>query len=60
MKTKLIMQIHDELVFDVASNELDKVKTIVKKHMEQAMKLAVPVKVNLKAGKNWGQMKGLD
>jgi len=60
LKTKLIMQIHDELVFDVASNELDKVKTIVKKHMEQAMKLAVPVKVNLKAGKNWGQMKGLD
>jgi len=57
LKTKLIMQIHDELVFDVASNELGKVKTIVKKHMEQAIKLAVPVKVNLKAGKSWGQMK---
>ena len=60
LKTKLIMQIHDELVFDVANNELDKVKVIVKKHMEQAIKLVVPVKVNLKAGKSWGQMKELE
>ncbi|NQT28879.1 MAG: DNA polymerase I, partial [Candidatus Omnitrophica bacterium] len=57
LKTKLIIQIHDELVFDVANNELDKVKTIIKKHMESAMKLAVPIKVNLKVGKSWGQMK---
>lgn len=57
LKTKLIMQIHDELVFDVASNELNKVKTIVKKRMEGAMNLAVPIKVNLKAGNSWGQMK---
>ncbi len=53
------MQIHDELVFDVASNELDKVKIIVKKYMEGAMRLAVPIKVNLKSGNNWGQMEEL-
>ncbi len=60
LKTKLIMQIHDELVFDVASNELGKIKTIVKKYMEGAIKLVVPVKVNLKVGKSWGQMKELE
>ena len=59
LKTRLIMQIHDELVFDVASNELDKVKIIVKKYMEGAMRLAVPIKVNLKSGNNWGQMEEL-
>ena len=57
LKTKLIMQIHDELVFDVASNELNKVKAIVKKYMEGAMNLAVKIKVNLKSGNSWGQMK---
>ena len=59
LKTKLIIQIHDELVFDVAPNELGEIKAIVKKHMEQAIKLAVPVKVNLKAGQSWGRMKVL-
>ena len=57
LKTKLIMQIHDELVFDVAPGELEEVKVFIKKYMEEAIKLIVPVKVNLKAGKNWGQMK---
>ncbi len=56
LKTRLIMQIHDELVFDVAPGELSEVKIFVKKYMEEAIKLIVPVKVNLKAGKNWGQM----
>lgn len=57
LKTKLIMQIHDELIFDVACNELETVKSVVKKHMEEAFKLMVPIKVNLKVGKNLGQMK---
>lgn len=60
LKTKLIMQIHDELVFDVDDGELDRVKNIVKIHMEGAVKLAVPVKVNLKAGKSWGEMEDLE
>lgn len=56
LKTKLIMQIHDELVFDVAEGELKEVKVFIKKYMEEAVKLIVPVKVNLKSGKNWGKM----
>ncbi|MFH1519700.1 MAG: DNA polymerase I [Candidatus Omnitrophota bacterium] len=57
LKTKLIMQIHDELIFDVAGDELEIVKVFIKKHMEEALSLMVPIKVNLKAGENWGQMK---
>ncbi|MCK4519830.1 MAG: DNA polymerase I [Candidatus Omnitrophica bacterium] len=60
LKTKLIMQIHDELVFDVAPGELEEVKVFIKKYMEEAIKLIVQVKVNLEAGKNWGQMKEIE
>ena len=56
LKTKLIMQIHDELVFDVDREELDTVKDVVKKNMEKALSLSVPIKVNLKFGPNWGHM----
>ncbi|MDD4183099.1 MAG: DNA polymerase, partial [Candidatus Omnitrophica bacterium] len=56
LKSKLIMQIHDELVFDVFPDELDKVKEIVKRNMEQSVKLNVPIEVKIKTGKNWGQV----
>jgi len=57
LKTKLIIQIHDELIFDVAAKELDQVKSIVKQDMEGAIKLDVPVKVNIKYGKDWADLK---
>jgi DNA polymerase-1 len=57
LKSKLIIQIHDELVFDVAPGELKELEVLAKRHMEDAIKLTVPVKVNLKAGQNWGTMK---
>ncbi|MFA6280875.1 MAG: DNA polymerase I [Candidatus Omnitrophota bacterium] len=57
LKTKLIMQIHDELVFDVPENELDTVKKIVKQNMEESIKLDVRLEVNLEAGPNWGDTK---
>ncbi len=56
LKTKLIIQIHDELVFDVYPDELAEVSEFVKQYMENAIKLIVPVEVNLKTGKNWSQM----
>ena len=58
-KTKLIIQIHDELIFDVAASELEEVSKLIRKHMESALELSVPIKVNLAAGKNWGQMEQL-
>ena len=57
LKARIIIQIHDELVFDVPANELDEVEKIVKENMQEAIKLKVPVEVNLKVGKNWGQMR---
>lgn len=58
-KTKLIIQIHDELIFDVAASELEEVSKLIRKNMESALELSVPVKVNLEEGKNWGQMERL-
>ena len=49
----MILQVHDELVFDVLSEEAELVKKIVKKEMEQAVKLKVPLIVDLGAGMNW-------
>jgi DNA polymerase-1 len=53
LKTKMILQVHDELVFDVLSTETDTVKEIVKDKMVNAVKLKVPVVVDMKTGKNW-------
>jgi len=53
LKTKMIMQVHDELVFDVPKSELDEVKELVKREMEDAIQLDVPVKVEIGVGRNW-------
>jgi len=60
LKTKLVLQIHDELIFDVFPEELEEVKSLVKKHMEEALRLDVPIKVNLKVGKNWADTESTD
>ncbi|MEK6567667.1 MAG: DNA polymerase, partial [Candidatus Omnitrophota bacterium] len=56
LKAKLIMQIHDELVFEVPEAELEAVSGLVRDKMENVHKLDVPVKVNIKKGKNWQEM----
>lgn len=53
LKTKMIMQVHDELVFEVPEEELDEVKDLVKEKMETAIPLKVPVVVDMGVGKNW-------
>lgn len=52
-KTKMLLQVHDELVFDVYKPELENVKTLVKTEMESAFKLEVPLDVDLDTGDNW-------
>jgi len=52
LKTKMLLQIHDEIVFEVAKSELNKVAKLVKEKMEKAVELKVPVIVDLKTGKN--------
>jgi DNA polymerase-1 len=49
----MILQVHDELVFEVPVEELDKVRHMVKREMEGVAKLDVPIKVEMKVGKNW-------
>jgi len=58
-KTKMILQVHDELVFEIPEDELKQVAPIIKQIMETAFPLSVPLVVELKVGKNWGQMKPL-
>ncbi|GAB1856636.1 DNA polymerase I [Flavobacteriaceae bacterium MHTCC 0001] len=52
-KTKMLLQVHDELVFDVYKPELEDIKTLVKAEMENAYKLEVPLDVDLDIGANW-------
>jgi DNA polymerase-1 len=52
-KSKMLLQVHDELVFDAHKPELEKLKTMVKHEMEHAYKLTVPLDVDLGVGENW-------
>ena len=53
LKTRMILQVHDELVFEVPVEELERAKNLVKSLMEGVAKLDVPIKVEMKVGKNW-------
>ncbi len=55
LQTKMILQVHDELVFDVLKTELSQIKEIVKTEMENAMQISVPLTVDLGTGENWLQ-----
>jgi len=55
-KAKILIQIHDELIVQVPTSEIDKVKDIIKNSMEDAVKLDVPLKVSMDEGKNWGEL----
>ncbi len=56
-KTRMILQVHDELVFEVPTNELELVQPLIKNAMESAYQLAVPLVVELGAGRNWMEAK---
>ena len=53
IQSKMILQVHDELNFDVCSCELDQVKQIIKEEMENAFSLIVPLKTDIGIGQNW-------
>lgn len=52
-QSKMLLQVHDELVFDVHNNELEKIQPMIKTEMENAFKLDVPLTVDLGLGKDW-------
>jgi len=55
-KSRLLLQIHDELIFEIYKPELEKAKSIIKEIMEHSLELSVPIKVNLKMGNNWAEV----
>lgn len=52
-KSKMIMQVHDELVFDAHMSEIETIKPLIKSEMEGAFKMSVPLLVEVDEGKNW-------
>ncbi len=57
LKTKMIMQVHDELVFEAPKAEVEEVKVLVKHEMENALALDVPIKADVGVGPNWLEAK---
>ncbi|MBR3943326.1 MAG: hypothetical protein IKJ55_08195 [Clostridia bacterium] len=57
LKSKLILQVHDELIIDALKSEEDKVRTILKEEMENAAALRVPLTVDMKSADSWYETK---
>ncbi len=57
LSSRMILQVHDELIFDVVPDELEVMKVLVVEQMEGAVKLSVPLKVDMGVGNNWYDLK---
>ena len=55
-KSKMLLQVHDELVFEVPENEMAEMRQLVPEMMVNAIQLSIPLKVDTKVGRNWGEM----
>ena len=53
LKSRMTLQVHDELVFEVPENEVDSMQALVREHMERVHALAVPLQVDIGIGPNW-------
>jgi DNA polymerase-1 len=56
LSTKMIMQVHDELVFEVPEEELQKAISMIQNEMENVMDLSVPLKISVHSGRNWAEV----
>lgn len=56
LRSRMLLQVHDELIFEAPSAELDELRGVVTELMPSAMELTVPLKVEVKVGRNWGEM----
>jgi DNA polymerase-1 len=56
LKSKLLLQVHDELIFEVPEDELEPMEKLAPEVMSTALEMSLPVKVDVKTGENWGQM----
>jgi DNA polymerase-1 len=53
----MLLQVHDELVFEAPEQEVEPLKKLVRKHMESAVELKVPLTVQISTGRNWAELK---
>jgi DNA polymerase I len=56
LKSRMLLQVHDELIFEVPPDEVDLMDRLISDRMATAIHLSVPLKVDLKSGPNWGAM----
>jgi DNA polymerase-1 len=56
LKSKMLLQVHDELVFEVPEAEIADMRQLVPEMMVNAIQLSIPLKVDVKTGRNWGEM----
>jgi len=56
MASRLLLQVHDELIFEVPDRELDQARKLVKEKMERAVELSVPLRISLEVGPTWGDI----
>jgi DNA polymerase-1 len=56
LRSRMILQVHDELLFEVPIEETDRMKALVSEIMPRALLLSVPLKIDIKMGKNWAEM----
>ena len=52
-KSKMLLQVHDELVFDIHNDELEDMKKLIQEEMQNAYKMSVPLDVEVGTGQNW-------
>ena len=57
MKSRLVLQVHDELLIEAYKDEVDEVKAILKREMEQAVTLRVPLDIDMHTGNSWYEAK---
>ena len=57
LKSKMLLQVHDELLFEVPEDEMKEMNELVPQIMSTAIELSIPVKVESKVGRNWGELK---
>ena len=56
LKSKMLLQVHDELIFEVPDEEMATMRRMVPEVMSTALALSVPLKVDIKTGTTWGEM----
>ncbi len=56
LRSLMTLQIHDELMFECPADELEEVRALTVDIMPKSMKMKVPLKIDTKVGKNWGEM----